>query len=71
MTLRDMQWRKMRRCDKCGCLCDPGDLLNGVCDDCREDEKKQEESREVMLRMMHGEAKQLRLEDILHEDFWI
>lgn len=53
----------MRRCDKCGCLCDPGDLLGGICDDCRTEEKKQEESREVMLRMMCGEVKQLRLED--------
>lgn len=30
----------MRRCDKCGCLCDPGDLVNGICDDCREEEQK-------------------------------
>lgn len=59
----------MRRCDKCGCLCDPGDLVNGICDDCREAEHKQEENQEMILKMMNGEAKQLRLEDILHEYF--
>lgn len=59
----------MRRCDKCGCLCDPGDLVNGICDDCRETEQKQEENQEMVLKMMNGEAKQLRLEDILHEHF--
>lgn len=53
----------MRRCDKCGCLCDPGDLLNGVCDDCREDEQKKEDKREVFLQMMRGQVQQMRLED--------
>lgn len=55
----------MRRCDKCGCWCDPGDLRGGICDDCRMEEQKKEENREMMLRMMRGEAKQLRLEDFL------
>mgnify|MGYP006922129538 CR=1 FL=1 len=59
----------MRRCDKCGCLCDPGDLVNGICDDCREAERKQEENQEMLLRMMRGEVKQLRLEDVLNENF--
>lgn len=53
----------MRRCDKCGCLCDPGDIVNSICDDCRMEEKKKEENREMMLRMMRSETKQLRLED--------
>lgn len=53
----------MRRCDKCGCLCDPGDLVNGVCDDCRENERKQEENREMVVRMMRGETRQMTLED--------
>lgn len=53
----------MRRYDKCGCLCDPGDLRGGICDDCRSEEQKQEENHETLLRMMQGEAKQLRLED--------
>lgn len=57
----------MRRCDKCGCLCDPGDLRGGICDDCREDEQKKEDNRKMMLQMMHGEARQMRLEDILDD----
>lgn len=59
----------MRRCDKCGCLCDLGDLVNGVCDDCRRETEKQEENQETLLRMMRGEVKQLRLEDVLNENF--
>lgn len=59
----------MRRCDKCGCLCDPGDLRGGICDDCRGTERKQEENQEMVLRMMQGEVKQLRLEDIMYENF--
>lgn len=53
----------MRRCERCGYLCDPGDLVNGVCDDCRESEKKKEENQEMVLRMMHGEVRQMTLKD--------
>lgn len=53
----------MRRCDKCGCLCDPGDLLNGICDDCREAEQKREENQETLLQMMRGEVRQMELSD--------
>ena len=59
----------MRRCERCGRLCDPGDLLNGVCDDCRESERKQEKNQEMMLRMMWSDTRQLRLEDIMYENF--
>lgn len=53
----------MRRCDKCGCLCDPGDLRGGICGDCREADRKQEENQEMILRMMRGESRQMTLED--------
>lgn len=53
----------MRKCDKCGCLCDPGDLQNGICDDCRSAEHKQEENKDIVLRMMRGEARQMTLDD--------
>lgn len=59
----------MRKCEKCNCLCDSGDLQNGICDDCRPQEQKQEENQEMLLRMMRSKTKQLRLEDILHENF--
>lgn len=53
----------MRRCEKCGCLCDPGDLRNGICDDCRSAEQKKGENQEMLLRMMRGDARQMTLED--------
>lgn len=53
----------MRRCDKCNCLCDPGDLVNGICDDCRETDRNQEENQEMLLRMMRGETRQMTMED--------
>lgn len=37
----------MSKCRICGCLCDPGDLQNGVCDDCREEEERKEEYRRM------------------------
>lgn len=49
----------MRRCDKCGCLCDPGDLVNGICDDCREEEQKKEDGAEQFRQLMSGNAKQM------------
>ena len=39
----------MIECRECGCNCDPGDLVNGLCDDCRESEEKKE-----MPRMSYG-----------------
>lgn len=57
----------MRRCEKCQCLCDLGDLVNGICDDCREKERKQEENQETLLRMMRNETRQLRLEDFIDD----
>lgn len=35
----------MIRCRCCGCFCDPGDTVNGICDECRE-EIEQEEQKE-------------------------
>lgn len=58
-------WRdtQMRRCDKCGCLCDPGDLVNGICDDCREEEQKKEDGAEQFRQLMYGNVKQVELRD--------
>lgn len=50
----------MSNCRKCGCLCDPGDLINGVCDDCREAKNIE------MYKMMHGEFEQMRMEDMTY-----
>ncbi len=37
----------MSKCRICGCMCDPGDLQSGVCDDCREEEARKEEYRRM------------------------
>lgn len=41
----------MIRCRICHCVCDPGDIIGGVCDDCREDAINLEE-REEQYRQM-------------------
>lgn len=42
----------MGSCRKCGCRCDPSDLQGGVCDDCREEERQQEERLDNRLAML-------------------
>lgn len=56
----------MLTCRICGCNCDPSDLVNGVCDDCRGTQDRQEEIRDMLAQMMSGECEQmeLRLEEI-------
>lgn len=56
----------MLTCRICGCNCDPSDLQNGVCDDCRNEETVQEENQEKLARMIIAECEQmeLRLEEI-------
>lgn len=56
----------MSNCRKCGCLCDPGDLVNGVCDDCREADRRAESKNIEMYKMMHGEFEQMRMEDMTY-----
>lgn len=33
----------MLECRECGCNCDPGDLVNGLCDECRDREEAKKE----------------------------
>ena len=41
----------MSACRRCGCICDPGDIRNGICDDCREEERSLEIRREWYRKM--------------------
>lgn len=50
----------MIRCEHCNCLCDPGDLIGGVCDDCREEELQKEEQKERMTKMFHAQYEQMK-----------
>lgn len=54
----------MLQCRICHCYCDPSDLINGVCDDCREERKRKESAREEVERMMNAEFHQMVIEDI-------
>ena len=55
----------MIKCKSCHCNCDPGDLINGICDDCREAERQKEKQNEEMSMMLHAEYEQIRLEEFL------
>lgn len=35
----------MYRCTRCGGICDPGELIGGICFDCRQEEKRKERAR--------------------------
>lgn len=56
----------MIQCRICGCYCDPSDTANGVCDDCREEKQRKENSKAEVERMIESEFQQMRL-DILEE----
>ena len=55
----------MLTCDRCGCFCDPGDLINGICDDCREAERKEEQWKQETERLMRAKYKQLEMENMI------
>lgn len=54
----------MLTCRICHCNCDKGDLINGVCDDCRQEEQKKQERNQELSRLLNTEFKQIRMEDI-------
>ena len=38
-------------CNRCGARCDAGELRAGICDDCREEDRQQEQRREMDRKM--------------------
>ena len=46
-------------CRKCNSMCDPGDLIGGVCDDCRDDEEKEERRTSMVAKYMISSYVQL------------
>lgn len=56
----------MLTCRLCGCNCDPSDLIGMVCDDCREKERKEQEHKRKIDRLMKAECKQLELEEFVN-----
>lgn len=56
----------MLTCRICGCNCDPADLVNRICDDCRTEQAEKEKDQEQLAHMINTECEQmeLRLEEI-------
>ncbi len=38
----------MFKCRKCGCNCDNADIINGICDDCRNEIERQKEKQDML-----------------------
>ncbi len=55
----------MLTCSKFGCFCDNADLINGICNDCREAGRKEEQRKQETERLMRAEYKQLEMEEFL------
>lgn len=62
-SLLYLLWRskKMIKCRKCGCNCDPADIRGGICDDCREEEKQRLIRAETVRRIMNSPFYQSKL----------
>ena len=51
----------MLTCRDCGCICDPSDLQNGLCEDCRMEQAEAEENRELISQFINSECEQIKL----------
>lgn len=55
----------MLTCRICQCNCDPSDLINGVCDDCREEEQREtERKRQINIMLNATSFNQMEMEEI-------
>lgn len=63
-SLLYLLWRskKMIKCRKCGCNCDPADIRGGICDECREEERQRLIREENVRRIMNSPFEQIRME---------
>ena len=58
----------MLSCRICNCTCDPGDLRDGVCDECRHEQHRKQMINTELQKLAIDEFNQIRLEDILNEN---
>ena len=56
----------MLSCRICGGICDPGDLRDGVCDDCRYEQQREQTREQELRRLVKAEFRQIRLEDLIN-----
>ena len=56
----------LRKCKFCLCPMDPGEGINGICDDCVAGETERQKRREQMERMVRAvDFTQIRMEELL------
>lgn len=55
----------MIECRQCGANCDPGDIVGGLCDDCRDENRRMAEKQNQLSGLLNVASEQMRL-----EDFW-
>ena len=56
----------LRKCKVCRCPMDPGEWINGICDDCVAGETERQKRREQMERMVRAvDFTQIRMEELL------
>ena len=56
----------LRKCKACRCPMDPGEGINGICEDCVAGETERQKRREQMERMVRAvDFTQIRMEELL------
>lgn len=56
----------LRKCKTCRCTMDPGEGINGICEDCVAGETERQKRREQMERMVRAvDFTQIRMEELL------
>lgn len=55
----------MLRCARCECICDNSDLINGICDDCREEMQEEKVKQSKMAKMMESDGVQMRIDEFI------
>ena len=52
---------KTYECHVCHGMCDPGELIGGVCPECIEEERQRKIRSESVIKMMHSQSYQMEL----------
>lgn len=55
----------MTRCRKCGGNCDPGEVVQGVCLECMDQERKMQTRQEHAFRIMTSPFYQMNLMEVI------
>jgi len=48
-------------CDRCGAICDPADIRNFLCDDCREQIDREQDRQKQLKRLLNMDCQQMEL----------